>query len=175
MVKKLKSESASDDKKLADAVRASAQQIWHAGLGAFSKAQEEGGKVFDKLVKDGAELQKRTQKLAENKVSDVSGTVEKIAGNLSKQAAGSWDKLEHVFEERVSRAVQSLGIPTQRDIKDLHRRVEELHLSMNALAAKKRAVEKTNKKTTKKPSARPAAISPKKSGTKKPVTRSSAK
>lgn len=32
-----------------DAVKESAQQIWLAGLGAFSKAQAEGGKVFEAL------------------------------------------------------------------------------------------------------------------------------
>ena len=35
---------------LSDAVKESAQQIWLAGLGAFSKAQAEGGKVFEALV-----------------------------------------------------------------------------------------------------------------------------
>ena len=29
------------------------QQIWLAGLGAFSRAEEEGGKLFDNLVKIG--------------------------------------------------------------------------------------------------------------------------
>ena len=38
------------DSALAGTVKESAQQIWLAGLGAFSKAQEEGGKVFDALV-----------------------------------------------------------------------------------------------------------------------------
>jgi len=64
MVKKLKALSKSDDKQLADAVRTSAQQIWQAGLGAFAKAQEEGGKVFAKLVKEGTALQKRTQQFS---------------------------------------------------------------------------------------------------------------
>ncbi|HEU4843331.1 MAG TPA: phasin family protein, partial [Burkholderiaceae bacterium] len=43
MVKKLKTLAKDDDKQLANAVRNSAQQIWQAGLGAFAKAQEEGG------------------------------------------------------------------------------------------------------------------------------------
>ena len=32
------------------------QQIWLAGLGAFSRAEEEGTKLFDSLVKVGEEL-----------------------------------------------------------------------------------------------------------------------
>ena len=51
MVKKLQKMAADkpDGKQLAAAIRESAQQIWLAGLGAFSKAQAEGGKVFDAI------------------------------------------------------------------------------------------------------------------------------
>ena len=45
------------DNQFAHTVKGSAQQIWLAGLGAFAKAQEEGGKVFDVLVKEGATVQ----------------------------------------------------------------------------------------------------------------------
>ncbi len=49
MVRKLKALAAGGgDSKLAQTVRESAQQIWLAGLGAFSKAQAEGSKMFDR-------------------------------------------------------------------------------------------------------------------------------
>ena len=57
MVKKLKALS---ENQLAQTVRESAQQIWLAGLGAYAKAQEEGNKVFDALVKEGETIQKKT-------------------------------------------------------------------------------------------------------------------
>ena len=152
MVKKLKAQTESDDMQLAEAVRASAQQIWQAGLGAFAKAQDEGGKVFAKLVKEGTELQKRTQQLANGKVSEV-------VDNVSKQAAGSWDKLEQVFEDRVSRSLKSLGIPTQDDIQALTRRVEELSKEVAALSGKKPPTRKTaaKKVAAKKPARKTAA------------------
>ena len=40
---------------LAEQLKASAQEIWLAGLGALARAQEEGGKMFDTLVKEGAD------------------------------------------------------------------------------------------------------------------------
>ncbi len=137
MVKKLKAQT--EDKQLANAVRTSAQQIWQAGLGAFAKAQEEGGRVFAKLVKEGTELQKRTQKLAEDKTFDVTGTVSKMAGDVGKQASGSWDKLEQVFEERVARALSSIGVPTQGDIADLTKRVEQLSMAVAQLSVARAA------------------------------------
>ncbi|MGE5651242.1 phasin family protein [Noviherbaspirillum sp. UKPF54] len=159
MVKKLKALAKSDDKQLADAVRASAQQIWQAGLGAFAKAQEEGGKVFAKLVKEGTDLQKRTQRLAEGKVSDVADTVSKVADTVSKQAAGSWDKLEQVFEDRVSRSLKSLGVPTQKDIQALTKRVEELNKAVATLSGKKATVAKTaSRAAAKKAPVKTAAV-----------------
>lgn len=174
MVKKLKALAKTDDRQLAEAVRTSAQQIWQAGLGAFAKAQEEGGKVFARLVKDGTELQKRTQKLAGDKVSGVTDTVSKMADNVSRQAAGSWDKLEQVFEDRVARSLSSLGVPSQKDIQALTRQIEELNKTVAALSGKpavaakapaklatrtaaKPAARKTATKTAAKPVARPAA------------------
>lgn len=158
MVKKLKALANSDDNQLADAVRTSAQQIWQAGLGAFAKAQEEGGRVFAKLVKEGTALQKRTQQLANGKVGEVSDTVSKMADSVSKQAAGSWDKLEKVFEDRVSRSLKSLGVPTQKDIQALTKRVEELNKAVAALSGKKPAASRTASKTaTRKVAAKPAA------------------
>ncbi|UQV44893.1 phasin family protein [Janthinobacterium lividum] len=129
MVKKLK--ELTEDKELASAVRSSAQQIWQAGLGAFAKAQEEGGRVFSRLVKEGTEFQKR----AEDKVAGVSDSVGKLADGVGKQASGSWDKLEQVFEERVARALATIGVPTQNDIAALHAKIDALSLQVAALSA----------------------------------------
>jgi poly(hydroxyalkanoate) granule-associated protein len=177
MVKKLKALSKSDDKQLADAVRTSAQQIWQAGLGAFAKAQEEGGKVFAKLVKEGTALQKRTQQFAEGKVGDVTKTVSQVADNVSKQASGSWDKLEQVFEDRVSRSLTSLGVPTRKDIQALTKRVEELNKAVAALSGKKPAATKAAakpaaKKTVKKAAAKKA---PAKKASAKPAAKKAPK
>lgn len=130
MVKKLK--ELTEDKELAGAVRSSAQQIWQAGLGAFAKAQEEGGRVFSKLVKEGTEFQKR----AEDKVADVGDSVSKLADGVGKQASGSWDKLEQVFEERVARALATIGVPMQNDIAALHAKIDALSLQVAALSDK---------------------------------------
>lgn len=143
MVKKRKPLAKSDDSQLAEAVRTSAQQIWQAGLGAFAKAQEEGDNVFAKLVKEGTDLQKRTKQLAGGKVSDATDTVTELADNASVQASGSRDKLEQVFEDRVSRSLKSLGVPTQKDIQMLTKRVEELSRAVAMLSAKKVAAAKS--------------------------------
>ena len=131
MVKKL--QKLSNDKKksssvLASTVKDSAQQIWLAGLGAFAKAQEEGGKVFEALVKEGMTMQRKTQTAAEDKLSEASERVSGMANDIGARAAGRWDKLENIFEDRVVKALAKLGVPSARDIAALHARIDALGL-----------------------------------------------
>ena len=52
---------------------------------------------------------------------------------MSKNAAGAWDKLEQVFEERVSKSLNRLGVPTYGDIQALSKHVNELNASVQEL------------------------------------------
>ena len=121
----------------------SAQQIWLAGLGAFVKAQAEGGKLFESLVKEGAALDAKTRKFTDAKVAEARGSVESTLGQVRERSQETWDKLEKVFENRVSRALGRLGVPGRDEIKTLTRRVEELSHEVRKLnggsAPKKRA------------------------------------
>jgi poly(hydroxyalkanoate) granule-associated protein len=173
MVKKLNKLAKADDKQLASAVRTSAQQIWQAGLGAFAKAQEEGGKVFAKLVEEGTALQKRTQKLTGTKMSDMTDTVSKMADGVSRQASGSLDKLEQVFEDRVSRALSRIGVPTQKEIQTLTKRVEELNKAVAKLSGKGTGTRAASAKVE-QPAARKTAAKKPAAKAAKPVARKAA-
>jgi poly(hydroxyalkanoate) granule-associated protein len=178
MVKKLKSISEKKsspaagllDGQLAQSVKDSAQQIWLAGMGAFAKAQEEGGKVFESLVKEGTSLQRKTQGLAEDKINEVTGKMSAMAGTVTAKAGQNWDKLEAIFEQRTAKAMSKLGVPTAKDIDSLSQRVEELAAavakmgkaggSVRATAPAKKASKaaaKTPAKTASKSVAKPAA------------------
>jgi poly(hydroxyalkanoate) granule-associated protein len=111
---------------LAGAVKDSAQQIWLAGMGAFSKAQEEGGKVFEALVKEGSALQRKTQSVAESKISEMTGRMTSMAGDVQAKAGQHWDKLETIFEERTAKALAKLGVPSAKDVDALIKRIDEL-------------------------------------------------
>ena len=147
MASKFKNLKSKTEGNLKDTVRDSAQEIWLAGLGAFSKAQAEGTKVFEALVKEGVSLQKKTRALAEDKLAGMTGNVAKAASQWSKAAndisgkaqstaTETWDKLEQVFEDRVARALTRLGVPSQREVQALAKRVEELTAAINGLARK---------------------------------------
>jgi poly(hydroxyalkanoate) granule-associated protein len=111
---------------LAASVRDSAQQIWLAGMGAFAKAQEEGTKVFDSLVKEGVGLQRRTQSVAEERLNEAAGRMTTMATEVTSKAGASWDKLENIFEGRTAKALGRLGVPTAAEVAALTRRVDAL-------------------------------------------------
>jgi poly(hydroxyalkanoate) granule-associated protein len=122
------------ERQLASTIRQSAQQIWLAGLGAFAKTQEEGAKVFEALVREGRLLESRTRRLAAGRMSEMSSQWSKAASQATAKAAATWDKLEQVFEDRVARALNRLGVPTNRDIQHLSKRVETLTASVQKLS-----------------------------------------
>lgn len=142
MVKKLKQmadkQAASPtrllDSALAGQVKESAQQIWLAGMGAFSRAQAEGTKVFEALVKEGTSLQKKTQSAAEEKISGVTSKMTSMAGDVQAKAGQHWDKLESIFEERTAKALNKLGVPSAKDVDALIARIDELSAKVAKLS-----------------------------------------
>jgi poly(hydroxyalkanoate) granule-associated protein len=160
------------DSQLASSVKDSAQQIWLAGMGAFAKAQAEGGKVFDALVKEGVSLQRKTQAVAEGKLGDVTGKMSSMASEVTSKAGASWDKLENIFEERTAKALGKLGVPTARDVAELTARVEAL----SAAVAKLSKSPKAASAPTPAPARTAAAKAPaKKAAAKAPAKKAAAK
>ena len=122
------------DGALAGQVKESAQQIWLAGMGAFARAQAEGTKVFEALVKEGATLQKKTQSVAEEKISGVTSKMTSMAGDVQAKAGQHWDKLESIFEERTAKALNKLGVPSAKDVDALISRIDELSAKVAKLS-----------------------------------------
>ena len=120
MVKSLKNQTSEHqlDRRLPDLAR----QIWLAGLGAFSRIESEGSKFFESLVQEGEKFEAHTMKSASDKLGEVKG-----------KALSAWDKLEQMFEERISQTLNRLGVPTNNDIQDLSKRVEALNESVRSL------------------------------------------
>ena len=144
--------------RLGKSITESAQQIWLAGMGAFNRAQAEGGKLFESLVRDGLSLEQTARKFTGARADFVRDAVEGKVGQARERAADTWDKLEKVFEERVQRALVKLGVPGRDDLNALTARVERLTEELrkaNGTAAPKPA--KAARKTVAKAPAKKAA------------------
>jgi poly(hydroxyalkanoate) granule-associated protein len=143
---------------LSGSVKDSAQQIWQAGLGAFTKAQVEGTKAFEALVKEGVSFQRKTQSAAEEKINEATHKMTSMATDIGSKASGQWDKLENIFEDRVAKALNKLGVPSAKDIDALIARIDALNASVHKLTpAKAKPAQKTvAKAVVAKPAAKKA-------------------
>ena len=135
MVKKTQESGAEENTgpQFSSTVKDSAQQIWLAGLGAFSRAQEEGSKVFEALVKEGVSIQRKTQAATEEKISEATSKMAGLASDLQAKAGNRWDKLENIFEERVAKALGKLGVPSTSEMNALTARIDELEKSLRQM------------------------------------------
>jgi poly(hydroxyalkanoate) granule-associated protein len=165
---------------LPGSMKDSAQQIWQAGLGAFAKAQAEGSKALESLVKESTSIQRKTQAAAEEKITEATSRMTAMAGDISNKASGQWDKLENIFEDRVAKALNKLGVPSAKDVTALLARIDELTASVQQLSAQggksagktaAKSVVKPPAKPATKPAAKPAAKAVKKSAAPKSAKR----
>lgn len=152
----------------------SAQQIWLAGVGAFQRAQHEGSKLFDALVKEGSTIETATRKLATGRVDAVRDAVEERVGTVRERAVDTWDRLEKVFEERVQRALTRLGVPSREDLVELTERVDQLTRALKQRAASPAAPKPAAKAPTRAAKKAKPATKPSKKAAK-PATKAAAK
>jgi poly(hydroxyalkanoate) granule-associated protein len=133
----------------------SAQQIWLAGVGAFGRAQAEGTRLFESLVKEGLDFESTARRIAGKRADSVREVVEQRVEQARDRASDTWDRLEKVFEDRVQRALVKLGVPGRDDIQDLAARVDaltaELRRQSGKPAPRKVPAAKAGKKAAKAP------------------------
>ncbi len=113
------------------------KDIWLAGLGAMAQAQ---AAAQEQIHEAAAHFNQLTQGLS---------------AGLAQPMAVKVDRLEHLFEDRVARALKSLGLPTAQEVADLQMRVAALEaaLGKSATPAKAKAPPR------KRPSAKTAKAS----------------
>lgn len=159
---------------LKGSVKDSAQQIWQAGLGAFTKAQSEGTKAFEALVKEGISFQRKTQSAAEEKITEATQKMTSMATDISSKASGQWDKLESIFEDRVAKALNKLGVPSAKDISALIARIDDLNASVQKLSSAKAAGKLSDNAASKSTDRAPDATGPAVKPARKPSTKKAA-
>jgi poly(hydroxyalkanoate) granule-associated protein len=106
------------DNQLTRLVVGSASQVWHVGRGAYNWAGSGSGRLVGGLMNLGGRLDRE----AKSRVFEV-----------RSNAAVAWERLETAFVHRVARALNSLQIPTARDVRELNQRVESLQKAVVAL------------------------------------------
>lgn len=131
---KSKSKSASERRSMLD-FRKYTKQIWLAGLGAFSRAEEEGNKLFDSLVKVGEELESKTADIADQ-------TVEKVSEKARESVTDTKDKVEKLIDNSVHHSLKRIGLVTLKDVQHLERLILQLHAKVDELTLQQEKIQK---------------------------------
>lgn len=138
-----------------------AQQVWLAGLGAMAKAQEQGSKAMEALLSDGLAFQRKSQAEAQQRLQEATERLGHLANDFGQSASGRVDKLEHLFEDRVAKALHRLGMPSLLDIQMLSERVAQLESQLQALQSGQAGVSDTRSSHKTSPAAKASAAAKK--------------
>jgi len=123
-----------DLKELPDEVTGRAREIWLAGLGALSRLEQEGDKVFESLVERGKDYEdKRSQQLKEA-TENFRKQQESLTHDVSKRLDDATKSVEKAVSDTLSGTLGRIGVPTRDEVRGLSRRVGELSEKLDALS-----------------------------------------
>lgn len=105
------------------------KQIWLAGLGAFSRAEEEGNKLFDSLVKVGEELESSSAQPIDTSNLKTTSFSSKI--NIKSQEKK--EKVERILDQGVQHSLNRIGLVSTKDIQRLETLILQLHQKVDQL------------------------------------------
>lgn len=105
------------------------KQIWLAGLGAFSRAEEEGNKLFDSLVKVGEELESKS--VEEVEVEQMTHNV--VPEKSKEPTIETKDKVEKTLDHHVNHSLNRIGLVTVKDVQYLETLILQLHQKVDSL------------------------------------------
>jgi poly(hydroxyalkanoate) granule-associated protein len=111
----------------------SARKALDAGTQAAAGLRQSALGAFDSLVKQGAALESKGRAKAFAKAEAARDAACAKAEQARAKTVGAVTHLEKVFEQRVSRAMSKLGVPTAKDVRALSRQVSQLQASVERL------------------------------------------
>ena len=133
------------------------RKIWLAGLGIYSKIDQDGPKLFDSLVKDGEKAEKQAKKTAEDVAETAKSSTNSRVSGVKDRALGKWSELEEAFDKRLNSAISRLGVPSRNEIKALHQQVDSLTKQIEKLTGASVTPISKAKPNASKPAAKPLA------------------
>ncbi len=89
--------------------------------------------AFGTLVKQGAALEAKSRRVALARAAEARDVACARAVEAREKTVEAVGHLEKVFEQRVSKAISRLGVPTTRDVRALSRQVAQLQASVDQL------------------------------------------
>lgn len=140
----MKKPAAKGPAKAFNVAKNSAMKAIDAGMDAATSVRQSAVGAFEALVKQGAKIESATRKSAvatfrktrREALGAATGARDAAlarAGEAKAKTVEAVTHLERVFEQRVSKAISKLGVPTTKDVRALSRQVAQLQVSVDKL------------------------------------------
>lgn len=146
------SSTKSSSKKTPESITEKAREIWLAGLGVFSTVEEEGGKLFNKFMERGRELEARGEtfeKKAKDRVDSLTAYVTERTSKLSDEVSAKFSESMPAFlEEQFHKTLETFGLSSRSEVKALSKKVDKL---IETVAKLTKEVQEGGKQTTPRP------------------------
>lgn len=113
-------------KELADRGR----DVWLAGLGALATVEEEGSKLFARLVERGKEY----ENLSAKQVKELSERVTEQQKKAIERAEETTTAAQSAVANTMDKALERFGVPTRSEVTDLSKKVDLLSKQIDKLS-----------------------------------------
>ena len=123
-----------DLKNLPDEITGRAREIWLAGLGALSRVEEEGDKIFRDLVQRGESYEARRRQQLEGVTSGLRERQEALTHDVTERLENATESVDRAVSDTLSGTLGRIGVPTRTEVRGLSRKVGELSKKLDALS-----------------------------------------
>lgn len=114
------------------------RDIWLAGLGALSRVEEEGEKIFKNLVKRGEEFENRGRKQIEtamDRITEQQRQASETFNTATKTFTDAAQSVERAVSNTLTDTLGRMGMPTRGEVEQLSGKVSKLSEKLDALSA----------------------------------------
>ena len=110
------------------------RDVWRAGLGALSAAEEQGADFYDDLVERGKKLEKQGRDQISETARDLNEQRQRAVETASDTAAGTASAIERAVNGAFRNVFGRLDVPTREEVQSLASKVERLAKKLDGVA-----------------------------------------
>jgi poly(hydroxyalkanoate) granule-associated protein len=121
---------APESETLQDELTERGRDVWLAGLGALATVEEEGTKLFNRLVDRGQEFEEERR----TELEEATEKVREQSDEALTQLEEAGEETQSAFAESVSSALERFGVPTRDEVDNLAEKVDHLSRQVEQLA-----------------------------------------
>lgn len=110
------------------------RDVWLAGLGALATVEEEGSKLFNRLIDRGKQFEKDRREELKEVTEEMSEKAREQRDEALSQLEEAGEETQSLLLDTVNTAFDRFGVPTRSEVDRLSERVETLSKQVDRLS-----------------------------------------